>query len=314
MILCEMDKNVIMSEPMKKCTAGEIVRAYQALMKRLKAAGINPKKHILDNKASAEYKEAIKAEGLEYELVPKGQHRRNIAERAIQTWKSHTIGILSGVPSNFPLSMWDELLTQIDMQVNLLRFSNIAPKVCAWTVLGGQHNSNRHPLAPLGIEMHMLEQPDKQRSWGVKSKRAFYVGTSLEHYRYHWGYCTNTKKIRGSETVKFKHKYLTAPTISPADAIVQASNQLADTLRGNIPSPLLKSGIDHIRALTSIFDETGARAEAKAKEEEEQAAPPRVKERAAAPRVKARAANSRQSLRGCRKGSSPQHAFCRAMA
>ena len=71
-------------------------------MQRLKAAGIRPKKHVLDNECSIEFKQDIKVNELEYELVPEGQHRRNHAERALQTWKVHTIGSISGVADTFP--------------------------------------------------------------------------------------------------------------------------------------------------------------------------------------------------------------------
>ena len=141
-------------------------------MKRLKAAGIYPKK------------QTIKEEGVAYELVPKGQHRRNIAEKAIQSWKAHTIGVLSGVSPKCHLSLWDKLLSQIDMQINLLRFSNVAPKVCVCPVLNGAHDFNRHSLARLRIEMQMLEHPDKRKTWNAKSKPTIYLGTSLEHYHY----------------------------------------------------------------------------------------------------------------------------------
>ena len=86
---------------------------------------------MLDNQCSTEFKQATKENKLEYELVPKVQHRRNLAERELQTWKSHTIGALSGVADNFLLGLWDELLPQLDMQVNLLWFSNVNPKVCS---------------------------------------------------------------------------------------------------------------------------------------------------------------------------------------
>ena len=140
-----------------------MIRAYRILMLRLNAAGIKPLKHVLDNEASAEFKDEIRLHNMTYELVPKGMHRRNIAEKAIQTWKSHAIGVFSGLPASFPLFMWDKLLPQLDMQVNLLRSSNIMPNVCAWTILAGAHDFNRHPIAPLGIEMQMLEQVDKQK-------------------------------------------------------------------------------------------------------------------------------------------------------
>ena len=129
-------------------------------MQQLKAAGISPKKHVLDNECSTEFKQAINKNELEYELVPNGKHRRNISERALQTWKSHTIGTLSGITDNFHLGLWDELLPQLDMQVNLLQLSNVNQKVSSWTVLNGTHYFNRHPLAPLSVEIQILENPD----------------------------------------------------------------------------------------------------------------------------------------------------------
>ena len=87
MILCDIDSNIIISEAIKNRTAGEMIRAYRILMRRLNAAGIKPLKHVLDNKALAEFKEEIKQHNMTYELVPKGMHRQNIVEKAIQTWR-----------------------------------------------------------------------------------------------------------------------------------------------------------------------------------------------------------------------------------
>ena len=75
MIMCEMDGNAIMSEGLRDRTAGEIIKAYQKLVKRLRKAGIRPKKHVLDNECAEEYKQAISDNEMQYELVPKGQHR-----------------------------------------------------------------------------------------------------------------------------------------------------------------------------------------------------------------------------------------------
>ena len=102
----------------------------------------------------------------------------------------------------------------------------------------------------------MLENPYKRKTWGVRSKPGYYVGTSLEHYRYYWGWMSETKKIRGSKTVSFKHKYITNPSVTTGDAIVNAYQQLTSALRVSIPPTLVKSGIDHLRALTDIFNAT----------------------------------------------------------
>ena len=119
---------------------------------------------MLDNEISNEYKNAIIENKMEYELVPKGQHRRNIAEKAIQTWKAHDIGVFSGMDMKCPLFLWDLMLKQIDMQVNMLRQSNITPRISAHAHLHGQHDFNRHPLAPLDIEVHSYVLPNKRRT------------------------------------------------------------------------------------------------------------------------------------------------------
>ena len=90
----------------------------------------------------------------------------------------------------------------------------------------------------------------------MRRKPGYYVGTSLEHYRYYWGLMKETKKIRSSYTVGFKHKYITNPSITTGYAIVNAAQQLTIALRGIIPPPLVKSGIDYLRALTDISNAT----------------------------------------------------------
>ena len=73
-----------------------MIRVYQVLINRLRSAGIAPKQHILDNKCSNNFKEAIKTNNMTYQLVPPHDHRRNKAEKAIQTFKDHFVAILCG--------------------------------------------------------------------------------------------------------------------------------------------------------------------------------------------------------------------------
>ena len=47
-----------------------------------------------------------------YQLVPPNVHRRNVAERAIRTFKARFLAILDGVDPNSPKYMWDNLLVQ----------------------------------------------------------------------------------------------------------------------------------------------------------------------------------------------------------
>ena len=43
----------------------------------MKKAGLTLRKHILDNEASAAYTALIEVNGMVWEFVPPGQHRRN---------------------------------------------------------------------------------------------------------------------------------------------------------------------------------------------------------------------------------------------
>ena len=111
MVLINMDSSYISMEPMKNRHSGQIVATYQIMIDRLKSCGNNPKHHILDNECSEEFKEAIKVNKMTYQLVPADDHQRNIAKRAIHTAKSHVISVLCSCNSNFPLHLWDLLIS-----------------------------------------------------------------------------------------------------------------------------------------------------------------------------------------------------------
>eukprot|EP00804_Cyclotella_cryptica_P031066 CCRYP_015981-RA/>CCRYP_015981-RA protein AED:0.30 eAED:0.30 QI:0/0/0/1/1/1/3/0/511 len=83
-------------------TEGELILARNRALQRMKACGIQPTRQVLDNEISAAYKLAITASGMTYQLVPPDDHRRNIAEKAIQTWKDHFIAVISGTDAKFP--------------------------------------------------------------------------------------------------------------------------------------------------------------------------------------------------------------------
>ena len=81
MILCEVKSNAILVEPLRNKTSGEMVAAYQKLVNRLREGGIEPNLHILDNEILGEYRDAIAANQMKFQLVPPHGHRRNIAEK-----------------------------------------------------------------------------------------------------------------------------------------------------------------------------------------------------------------------------------------
>ena len=76
---------------------------------------------ILDNQASADYKRLIKEKWkINYQLVPPNTHQSNMGERAIHNFKAHFISVLAGVAPNLPRNLWDLLLRQTEVTLNLL--------------------------------------------------------------------------------------------------------------------------------------------------------------------------------------------------
>jgi hypothetical protein len=144
MVMVEIDSNAILVEPMSSKKDKEMIRACDSLILRLKRAGSVPKKHVLDNEVSDAMKNHIRDDlQLTMELVPPGCHRRNAAEVAIRNFKSHFLSVLAGTANNFPPSLWDRLLPQTEVTLNLLRQSNATPTVSAYAHLSGPSTTTK---------------------------------------------------------------------------------------------------------------------------------------------------------------------------
>jgi len=82
------------------------------------------------------------------------------------------------------------------------------------------HSYNANPFAPLGCKVEMYEMPSVRETWAPHTVSGYYIGNSWEHYRNRRVWVKDTKSVRAGETVFFKHKYLTQPTITTADALI----------------------------------------------------------------------------------------------
>ncbi len=153
---------------------------------------------------SAELKTEV-AKNCTIQLVPPDNHRRNLAERAIQTFKNHFKAILAGVDDSFPMRLWGKLLPQTVLMLNLLRQSNVAPTVSAYQYVHGNFDYNKMPLAPMGCVVQLYENNNRRGTWADNSTDGWYLRTSNEHYRCHIIYVKKTRSKRTSDTVFFKH-------------------------------------------------------------------------------------------------------------
>ena len=120
MIICEINSNMILVQPMKNQSSHEMSNTCKKLMNQHKVGNTYPSKHILDNEVLDDFLQHIKQVGIMHEKVPQHMFQFNSAEKAIQKFKNHFIAILSGVHKQFPMYLWDQLLLQTEMVFNML--------------------------------------------------------------------------------------------------------------------------------------------------------------------------------------------------
>jgi hypothetical protein len=166
------------------------------------------------------------------ELVPPGCHQPNAAKVAIRNFKAHFLSVLAGVADNFPPSLWDRLLPQTKITINLIRQSNPTPNVSAYAHLSGPFDYNKMPLAPMGCEAQVHEKTDKCGTWAYHSADGWYLFTSPKHYHTHNCHIEHTKSKQLSDTVQFQHKCITNPTITHANKVMHALADFVKALHG----------------------------------------------------------------------------------
>ena len=204
----------------------------------MKIQGIVPLHKILDNEISEAYKEKILATKMSYQLIPPDDHRRNISERAIQTWKNYFIGVLSGTAATFPIQLWCQIIPQAKRQLLLLSQTNLNPNISAYAYVYGQHDYNAAPFVPIGMESLVHDKPNRRNTFAEHCRKGNVLGSPFEHYRAWTFWMLNTRAARVSSTVFHKHKYISNPNVIPADAVIAAAGNLALVLKGEISSCL----------------------------------------------------------------------------
>lgn len=255
MVVYDYDSNYIHAIPLRNRTDAEMLRGYDTAHATLTSHGLRPQLQILDNEASHALKSRIKANESSYQLVPPAVHRANAAERAIRTFKNHFIAGLSSVDPNFPLYLWDRLIEQALLTLNLMRTSRINPKLSAQAQLHGFFDFNRTPLAPPGTRILAHEKPSKRASWAPHGEDGWYIGPAPEHYRCYRVYIPKTRATRIVDTIEFFPHNSKMPHLSSADAAMRAAKDLTKALRNPHPAtPFINIGDAQMEALSKLAE------------------------------------------------------------
>ena len=175
------DANCILAHPAKNRKGPTLVGAWQHLQNEFAKAGTAPEAWILDNEVSDDLKSAFSDNEVEFQLAPPHSHRRNLAERAMQTFKNHFKAGLASTNPNFPLSEWDRLIPQANITLNLLRTARSNPALSAHAHAHGTFNFNATPLAPPGMKVIAHVAPSARGTMLDQHKTTIDASPAISH-------------------------------------------------------------------------------------------------------------------------------------
>jgi len=197
------------------------------------------------------------SQGIEYQLTPPDVHRRNAAERAIRTFKNHFVAGLCSLDPNFPLHLWDRLLPQALLTLNLLRPSHINPSLSAHAQLFGAYDFSKHPIGPPGSRVIIHTKPKNREPWAPHGTPGWYLGPTMEHYRCWTVFNPSTNSEVISDTLAWFPTQVQMPTASSTDRIIALTTDLIHALRHPSPASALSPLSDNHHAalleLASLF-------------------------------------------------------------
>jgi hypothetical protein len=169
--------NCIKVIPMKSRSTSEWVEVYDYIHQELTVKGFKPKLQTLDNEASADLKNFFTTNDVEYQLVPPHCHRRNDAERAIRTFKEHFVAGISSVYPAFLLHLWDRLLSQAEITLNILRTSRLHTQLSTAAHFHGLMDYNKTALSPPGCKI-IAGETSKSTHLGAPRATWIFLGPS----------------------------------------------------------------------------------------------------------------------------------------
>ena len=158
----------------------------------------------------------------------------------------------------FPIYLWDQLIPQCQITLNMLRRARTNPKLSEYQALEGTFDFNATPLAPPGTRTLIFNSPSKRASWETHGENAWYVGPALEHYRCMRFFVPSHNSFRISGTAKFYPTHCKMPSISPSQMVHITAENLIEAIKNPNPSFPIKTTKHHIEALeklSAIFQE-----------------------------------------------------------
>jgi len=203
-ILVFIYKNYTHLEPMAARSGTEYAKAFERAIEFSKQKGQDMLYIRMDNETSKVVTDMFKKNDITHQYVPAGSHRANRAEPAIRRTKNHIIATLTTTSQEFPLTLWDELLPQCEITINILTPWGPNPSISAYEGFhGSKYDHMAHPMGIAGTLVAIHNKPNQRGTWDPHAAKGFYLGPALKHYRCWKTYTTGTQDYRISDTLQW---------------------------------------------------------------------------------------------------------------
>jgi hypothetical protein len=110
-------------------------------------------------------------------------------------------------------------------------------------------------------------KPKNRRTWDVHGEVGYNIGTSMEHHRCFKVYIVKTRATRVSDSVFFKHQYITNPQITPETLVMKAASELTSALKGTVSRDAETA--DALTKVSELFQKIAASKAERAKAKEQ---------------------------------------------
>ena len=202
------------------------------------------------------------------ESKPLPQECTDAMPRKEQSKRSKTISQQAFAPLILifrPLHLWDKLIPQCMLILNMLRGSRINPALSAHAQVHGQCDFMATPMAPPGIHVVVHEKPNERGTWAPKGKDGWCIGPELEAYRCFKTWTWETQKERKADTLSWFPTHLQMPFASQTDLAVAGVKDITQPLQQPIKDsqcyPLTEREVATSQDLTNIFIQRDAPAQ-----------------------------------------------------
>jgi hypothetical protein len=248
--VCDLSAIIVRAMPSR--TDASMVTPFTKLIATLKSSGYMPSLNMMDNECSAAVKKYIRSEKIIIQLIPPYNHRVNAAKRAIATFKEHFVAALATVDTHCPLQLWDDFLSQVELTLNMLRFSWQDPKKSANQEVYGSFDFNKTPLVPLGTKALIYDDPASRASWVPHATDGFYLGPASDHYRCLHFYIPAIRCFRFSDTWRLYPTHSQVPIALQNDLSIAVATNLLKVFGTNLPA-LATVKCNHVRAIQELM-------------------------------------------------------------